>query len=472
MIDKSKGGDLAFASALEQARLVRERQVSPVELTELYLERIGRLNDKIGAYLTVAADYARRAAAKAEAEVGKEGLPPFHGVPISIKDLNDTAGIRTTWGTRAWANRVPTVDDEVVARLKAAGFVILGKTVTPEFGPVNISEPPGYPPGRNPWNPELACGGSSGGAAAGLAAGLCPVSHGSDGGGSIRNPSSWCGVFGVKPSRGRISDKPRTQQFFSVQGPITRYVADAAAMLDAMSGPAPGDAFWAPPPSRPFLEEAGTSPGKLRIAFTTVPMDSHIPVAPANAAAAEDAARVLEGLGHHVEHVEHPETGTSLLGPSAIMFAAGYAAKAPEMPPLDQLSPWMAGMIQMGRGISAADYVAAERTLIDVSRRFVESFSAWDVLVTPTLAGPPPPVGKFADVQMAQIAELYALTPFTAMFNTTGQPAVTIPWGFDENHMPVGVQIAGQPAGEALLFRLSAQLEKAHPWAHWRPPVS
>lgn len=465
-------GDLAFASALEQARLVRERKVSPVELADLYLERIHRLNDRLGAYLTVADDFARAAARRAEEALGRADLPPFHGVPISIKDLNDTAGIRTTWGTRAWANRVPDRDDEVVARLKTAGFVILGKTVTPEFGPVNISEPPGYPPGRNPWNPDLACGGSSGGAAAGLVAGLCPVSQGSDGGGSIRNPSSWCGAYGVKPSRGRISDKPRTQQFFSVQGPITRYVADAAAMLDAMAGPAPGDAFWAPPPARPFLAEVGAPPGKLHIGFTTVPMSPEIPVAPANVAATEDAARVLEGLGHHVERIVHPETGTNLLGPSAVMFAAGYAAKAPEMPPLDQLSPWMAGMIEMGRGIAAADYVAAEQILIDVSRRFIEAFLQWDVLVMPTLAGPPPPVGKFADVQMFQMAELYALTPFTAIFNTTGQPAVTIPWSRDENGLPVGVQIAGRPADEATLFRLSAQIEEAHPWADWRPPVS
>jgi amidase len=464
--------DLPFASALEQARLVREREVSPVELADMYLERIERLNDRLGTYLTVSADYARRAARAAEATAGQPGNPPFHGVPISIKDLNATAGIRTTWGTRAWADKVPDYDDEVVARVKADGFVILGKTVTPEFGPLNVSEPPGFPPGRNPWNPDFACGGSSGGAASGVAAGLCPVSQGSDGGGSIRNPSSWCGVFGIKPSRGRISDKPKAQQFFSVQGPITRYVADGAALLDAMSGPAPGDAFWAPPPARPFLDEAGADPGKRRIAFTTVSMNAEVPVAAANAAATEEAARVLEGLGHYVERVEHPLTGTNLLGPSAIMFAASYAGMAPEMPPLDRLSPWMANMVQMGKGIPAADYVVAQNTVIDVSRRFVEWFQDWDVLVTPTVAAPPPPVGKYAEPTMAQLAELWGLTPFTAMFNTTGQPAVNIPWCLDPGGLPVGVQIAGRPADEALLIRLSAQLEAAHPWAHWRPPVS
>jgi amidase len=194
------GSSLAFTPALEQAELVRTRQVSPVELVDLYLARIEELNPELNAYITVAAEFARGAALAAERAVGAgDELPPFHGVPISIKDLNDTAGIVSTHGTAEWRDRVPERDDEVVARIKRAGFVILGKTVVPEFGPLNVSEPPGYPPGRNPWDPARSCGGSSGGAAAAIAAGLCPISHGSDGGGSIRNPAAWCGVFGIKP---------------------------------------------------------------------------------------------------------------------------------------------------------------------------------------------------------------------------------------------------------------------------------
>ena len=236
---------------MELAALVKAGQVSPLELVELFLARISAINSSINAYVTVAGEQARDTAAAATKRlsgVGRDELPPFHGVPISIKDLNDTAGIRTTHGLSAWSSRVPEKDDEAVARLQRAGFIFLGKTITPELGPINVSEPPGYPPGRNPWEPTRSCGGSSGGAAAALAAGLCPVSHGSDGGGSIRTPSSWCGVFGLKPSRGRISDAPQTQQWFGVQGPITRSVADAAALLDVMAGPSAGDIFWAPPP--------------------------------------------------------------------------------------------------------------------------------------------------------------------------------------------------------------------------------
>ncbi len=189
-------------------------------------------------------------------------MPDFCGVPISIKDLNDTAGIRSTHGTALWADRIPERDDELVARIRRAGFTILGKTVTPEFGPLNVSEPPAYPPGRNPWNLERSCGGSSGGAASAIVAGLCPISQGSDGGGSIRNPSSWCGTFGLKPSRGRVSPAPGPEQFFSINGPIGRTVADTAALLDVMQGYAKGDAHWVIPPARPFRDEAGADPGQ------------------------------------------------------------------------------------------------------------------------------------------------------------------------------------------------------------------
>ncbi len=235
--------ELVFSSALEQAEMLERREVSSVELVECYLERIERLNPRLNSYITVASDHARAAARDADVRRAAGGeVPRFLGVPISIKDLADTAGIVSTHGTAEWRDRLPDCDDAVVAKLRAAGFVFLGKTVVPEFGPLNISEAPGYPPGRNPWNPDLNCGGSSGGAAAALAAGMCPVSHGSDGGGSIRNPSSWCGVFGLKPQRGRISRAPHPQSMFSLDGPITRTVADAAALLDVMAGVVTGDA--------------------------------------------------------------------------------------------------------------------------------------------------------------------------------------------------------------------------------------
>ena len=442
--------DLAFASAVDQAALVRAGDVSPSELVAMYLERIDRLNPAINAYVTVADDYAIETAQAADKAVGTDGLPPFHGVPVSIKDLNATAGIRTTYGCEAWADRVPDFDDEVVARIRRAGFIILGKTVTPELGPVNVSEPPGYPPGRNPWNPERSCGGSSGGAAAALISGLCPVSQGSDGGGSIRNPSAWCGVFGLKPSRGRISDAPREQQFFSVQGPITRSVIDAAALLDVMSGPALGDAFWAPPPARPFVDEVGADPGPLRVGLATVPASGE-PALPANVTAARELAELLASLGHHVEEAELPATADDLLPAMAMMFCASYAARESELPPLDTISRWMVSMIEMGRTINASTYIDAQTKMLNAMRTVVQAFSQWDVLVTPTVAQQPPLVGEYADIDFANMGQLHALTPFTGLWNSTGQPAVSIPWALDPDGLPLGVQIVGPPAGEALL---------------------
>jgi amidase len=302
-------------------------------------------------------------------------------------------------------------------------------------------------------------------------AGLCPTSQGSDGGGSIRNPSSWCGVFGLKPSRGRISDAPREQQFFAVQGPITRSVQDAAALLDVMAGPAPGDAFWAPPPPRPFADEVGADPGRLRVALARAPAGGE-PALPSYVAAAREAADLLADLGHDVKEVELPAAGDALLPAMAMMFCASYAAREPELPPLDTLSRWMVGMIEMGRSVSGATYVAANATILAALRDIARAVSAWDILVTPTTAQQPPPVGQFADIDFTNMAQLHALTPFTGLWNMTGQPAASIPWALDDDGLPIGVQIVGPPADESIVLRVAAQIEAAHPWADWRPPVS
>src|SRR5436190_11105109 len=273
--------ELAFAPALEQARLVREGEVAAVELVEAYARRIEALDGRLGSYLTLCLD---RAADEARA-IRPGDARPFAGVPISIKDLYDTEGVRTTYGSAAFAEHVPTADEEAVRRIRGAGFVVLGKTNTSEFGSLPWTEPRAFHPARNPWDLERTPGGSSGGAAAAVAAGLCPVAQASDGGGSIRIPSSVCGVFGLKPSRGRVTAAPGPFNMLSQRGPIARTVADAAALLDVMSGPGPGDAFWAPPPSRPFLEEARSEePGRLRIAFTARAI-SPVDVAPGNRAA-------------------------------------------------------------------------------------------------------------------------------------------------------------------------------------------
>jgi amidase len=290
--------DTTFLPALEQARLVRERKLSPVELVELYLERIERLDPELNAFVTVCGE---RALAEARRTEDEPAETPFHGVPIPIKDLTETGGIKTTFSSRIFADNVPEADAAVVRRIRAAGFIVLGKTNTPEFGTIPVSESELNGSCRNPWALGRTPGGSSGGAAAAVAAGMAPVAQGTDGGGSIRIPAACCGLFGLKPARGRVSQAPYGPgtMGLATSGPIARTVADAAALLDVMTGYEVGDPFWPAPLERPLLEEVGTSPGKLRIAVTFEPPVEH-PVEPARVAAAEECARLLAELGHEV----------------------------------------------------------------------------------------------------------------------------------------------------------------------------
>jgi amidase len=462
---------LAFASALEQARLVAGKEVSPVELAELYLRRIDELDPKLDAYLTVAADFALSAARAAEARVGEDDLPPFHGVPISIKDLDDTAGIRTTHGTKSWSQRVPDRDASVVQRIKRAGFVILGKTNTPEFGKSVVSEPDGYPPARNPWDPERSPGGSSGGAAAALAAGLCALSHGNDGGGSIRMPAACCGVLGLKPSRGRISTAPGIPSPFGVHGALTRTVADAATVLDVLSGPEPGDMFWAPPPERPFADEVGCHPGRLRVAVSTRPAMDGATVDPVAVRSVEQGGELLASLGHDVEEAD-PDYGELPMMAHLALRAAGLVERG-ELPPAEELGDVVRMIHDLGRGLLAADYFAALRAVQDNNRRVVAFFEDHDVLLTPTLAVRPPLVGEVRNMLGDPLVQriVQGMSAFTAIWNNTGQPALSMPFDVARDGLPVCVQLVGRPADESTLFRLAAQLEVARPWDR-RPPIS
>jgi amidase len=480
--------ELAFTSALDQATLVQNGEVSPVELTDLYLARIERLNPQLDAYLTVAADRARATAREAEAEVaaGTEDLPPFLGVPIAIKDLNDTLGIVTTHGTAGWNDRIPEADDHVVSRIRDAGFVILGKTNTPEFGSAPVTESPGYPPARNPWNLDRTPGGSSGGSAAATAAGLCAIAQGSDGGGSIRIPSALCGLFGIKPARGRISTAPYAPSFHAVNGPIARTVADAAAMLDAVSGYATGDPWWAAPPSRPFLDEVGAAPGRLRIALATEPMLTGIQTAPGNRDAAERAGALLESLGHVVE-LAAPEWPFDAASVQIVTVAPQMAAREADLPPLDTLDPVNRFLVEAGRTIPATTYLTSSADLISRVRPVIAFFDDYDLLLTPTVPIPAPPIGEYttmgarADLQeflakaMLEPAEMPAfadLGRFTSAWNVTGQPAVSVPLYQDDDGLPLGVQLVGRPADEATLIRVASQLEQACPWRDRRPPMA
>lgn len=467
---------LAFTPAVELAEQIRLKKVSPVEVTEVFARRIEEHNPLLGAYLTPSLDRAMDESREAEARVASGDLPddaPFFGVPISIKDLNETAGIRTTHGNAAFANRVPDVDDSSVARIKRAGFIILGKTNTPEFGTTCFTDPPGYFPARNPWDTTRTTGGSSGGAAGALAAGLCPISQGSDGGGSIRIPSALCGLFGIKPSRGRVSHAPGSQSFVSQSGPIAWTVADAAALLDAMAGYETGDAWWAPPPSRPFLEEVGADPGHLRIALSAEPpMDTTC--AAANSDAVRRTGELLTELGHDVIEADPPVWPQEVLDDFLVTWAMGVCTQDP-MPPFDSLEPVNKAMIEYGRTVDAQRLALATKRIQTAARGLVSFFEGddgFDVLVTPTVAGPPPVVGSYRDPDnpIAEFLHAAALVPFTPPWNSTGQPAVSVPLHHDPDGLPIGIQIVGRPADEATLIRLSSQLEAAAPWSDRRPP--
>ena len=463
---------LAFASALELAERVRAHDVSPVELTELYLERIERLDPQLNAFVTVDAEGALAAARAAESS---QSDAPFHGVPTAIKDLNETAGLRTTYSTKAYANNVPRFDAAVVRRIRAAGFVVLGKTNTPEFGTIAMTESELNGDCRNPWDVARTPGGSSGGAAAATAAALCPLAHASDGGGSIRIPSSCCGLFGIKPSRGRVSPAPYGSGSLGLgtSGPIARTVRDAAAFLDVMAGYETGDFFVAPAPERPFLAEAELEPGRLRIAVTTTP-PIEVPVDPVCAEAARDAAALLQELGHEVVEAT-PSWGAGELLPFFIrVWQVGPATAGIE--DLTLLEPINRVLGEQARATPSPEHAAAIMQLQRMTREVVAFWDDVDVLLTPTLALPPVPIGwTFEETDgdpLLAFARQTLFTPFTAVFNVTGQPAMSVPLHWSDDGLPIGVQLVGKPFAEATLFRLAAQLEQARPWLDRRPPVS
>jgi amidase len=454
---------------VDQARLVRAGEVSSVELTRLYLERIEQLDPELNAFVTVRAEEALADAREKDAAPAEA---TFHGVPIAIKDLTATAGIRTTYSSRAYADYVPDFDTAVARRLRDAGFVVLGKTNTPEFGTVAFTESDLNGATRNPWNLERTPGGSSGGAAAALAAGLVPLAQGSDGGGSIRIPASCCGVYGLKPSRGRVSAAPfHSLEGLSTAAPVSRSVADAAALLDVLEGYEPGDPWWAPPPDRPFAEELQTDPGRLRIAVTdTPPID--VAVSDECRAAARDGAELLAGLGHDVREATPPWREPDLMHTFIAVWQVGPALHP--VADVGLLTGLNRELVLSAQSTSAADYARAVARLQAYARRVVAFWKDVDVVLTPTLALPPVPIGWQEAVRGAveQLLRNAEFTPFTAVVNLTGQPAMSLPLHWTADGLPVGVQAIGPPAGEALLLRLAAQVEAARPWAERTPAIA
>jgi amidase len=464
---------------IELAAAIRSRELSPVAVTDHYLQRTQDLNEQVGAFFTVTAELAAEQALAAEKAVSEAAdpaaLPPLTGVPIPIKDLNMVAGVRQTLGSAAFINNVPDADDYVVVAIRKAGAVLTGKTATPEFGLPCYTETAIAPPARTPWDLSRSAGGSSGGAAAAVAAGLAPAAQGSDGGGSIRIPSSVCGLFGIKPSRGRISEGPLMPDLagLGVNGPLARTVADAALLLDVMSGNFPGDMYTQPPlpAGESFLGYASRTPGRLKIART---LQSPVPgavVHPDCVAAYEEASSLLASLGHEVEDIAMP------LGPDVVPFFevlwAGYATLAPVDPSQESLlRPLTRYLREKGRATGAAELIFAQAYLQAVTRVAVSVLSAYDAVLTPTLASPPVPVGYFDEVEPAENFERQKLfTPFTAIYNVAGLPAVNVPLHWNADGLPIGVMLAGRMGEEGTLISLSAQLEHARPWKDRHPPI-
>jgi amidase len=463
--------------AHELAEMVRSGEISARELTEAALRQIEADRD-LNAFTLVDAD-----AALAAADAIKPGDPrPFAGVPTAIKELHAVAGQQFTMGSNIYGEYGTTYDSYVARRIRDAGFISVGRTSAPEFGIVPVTSPKRFGHTRNPWDPNRTPGGSSGGAAAAVAGGSLPIAHATDGAGSIRIPAAACGLVGLKPSRGRVSFGPDAgDNLLSVQNCVSHTVADSARFLDILAGYEPGDATWAPLPSEPFATTAARAPGKLRIAFTTEsPLNT--PVDPIHVQATRDAATLLASLGHTVEErtpdgwqVSFLEQPFNLLYASAIASGVRFGAQITKRAPAPELVEHLTWRFyQMGISKSAVELLEAQLQLQSYARQIIATFfSQYDVLMTPGLGLRPLPIGTLDTVNgdEAEFQKAIVFTPFTAMWNITGQPAITLPLAHGADGLPVGVQFVGRPLAEGTLLALAAQLEAAQPWADRRPPA-
>lgn len=470
--------DTRWLDATDQAGLVAQGEVTPVELLDAAIERIERGNPALNA---VTIEWFERARATAAA-----GLPegPFRGVPFLLKDLwAHFEGETLSNGNRALKEAAPvsTADTTLVQRFKAAGLSIAGRTNSPEFGALPTTEPEAWGATRNPWNTDHSSGGSSGGAAAAVAAGFVPFAHASDGGGSIRIPASCCGLVGLKPSQGRITLGPfRDESNLGVELCVSRSVRDTAALLDAVRGPGVGDTVIAPAPARPYVEELGADPGRLRIGVLDTYADGR-PVHPDCADAVRATASLLESLGHHVEPgfpaaMGNPEFARRFAALWSTNMGTSFARIAAQLgrdlqPGDVELHNWV--QAEYARSVNGVDYALSLAANVEF-RRAVQGWwvEGWDLLLTPTLAEPPTRIGEFAndpEHPMAPLARAGQYVAFTPAFNTSGQPAINVPLHWNDAGLPVGIQLVAAYAREDVLIRVASQLESANPWAHRRP---
>ena len=471
--------DMTWLDATAQAELVRSGEASPKELTEAAIARIEAVNPELDAVIRTRFDQAR---ADADGDL-PDG--PFRGVPMLFKDLGCTVeGEVTAYGVAPMREVKAEVTSYLAQRFRAAGFVPLGRTNVPELGTTVTTEARGFPPARNPWNTGHSTGGSSGGSAAAVAAGLVPVAHANDGGGSIRIPASECGLVGLKPTRGRVSQGPAVGEGWAggtIDGALARTVRDAAGVLDVISGPMPGDPYFAPPLARPLADEVGADPGRLRIGFLDRPGGGAYLDHPECRAAVATAARLLESLGHYVtESAPAAMFDPEFLGHFSAIIAADSESLFRYFESLlgrpigtDEIEPRNAAYRHIGTSLSAVDYLGSRAWMERWSRRMADWWAnSHDLLLTPTVGAPPPELGWFtADGPQAEGGRVVSFIPYTAQFNMTGQPAVSLPLHWTADGLPVGVQLVAAYGREDLLIRVASQLEQAAPWSDRRPPV-
>jgi amidase len=462
--------------ALGLAGLIEKKEIAPAELLDAVRQRVEELNPKINAFSHLFFDKA------AEQIQSGMGDGPFQGVPFALKDLGQCLeGTITSAGGRIWKDQMADYDSTLVARYKQAGLVIFGKTTTPELGLTTTTESVLHGQTRNPWNLERTSGGSSGGASAAVAGRILPMAHASDGGGSIRIPASCCGLFGLKPTRGRAPVGPAKFEGWNGLGAhhaLTISVRDSAALLDATSGPELGAPYYAPPQQRPFLMEVGADPGSLRIALIADSPAGTL-VDPECRKAAAEAARLCEDLGHIVEEAKWPMGAELMRGAFLTIVNVSVARELDDAatllgrPVTDQdVEPVTWVMAQRGRNISSVDYSRAIEILHQIGFMMAKFQRTYDVILNPTLGKPPAPLGILSlspeDIRTFT-KEITEFSPFTAVYNVTGQPSMSAPLHWTPDGLPVGVMFSARVGDEATLFRLAAQLEKAKPWAGQRP---
>ena len=461
--------------ALELAAALRRRELSAVELLDACLAAVDARNDEVNAIVWRDDDAARASAHHADEALARGDDRAFLGVPIPIKDLTPVAGWPVTYGSRGGPTGLSAEGELTTEALKRAGFVLCGRTNTPEFGPLTVTENLRYGPSRNPWDPARTPGGSSGGAAAAVASGMFPLAHATDGGGSIRIPAACCGLVGLKPSRGRV---PRLAQSWLggvVEGAVTHTVADTAAVLDVLSGPDRSAWYNAPEPDRPFLEEAGREPAALRIGL----MDhgpGGMPVEEPCLEAARRAAAALEEQGHEVVPADVATLSEDIVAPFLVVINASLADYH-DVSDWEAVEPHVAASREQAKAASSLEYAAAARTLERFSRDLVSAWGAdFDVLLTPTTAILPPPVGYVLEQAHANpgqpVDAVLAMVAFTIFANITGLPAISLPVHWTDDGLPVGAQLVGSPFCEAQVIRLAHVLEQTLPWADRRPALA